>query len=153
MKTILLTLLISCFSQTNIFGQLIISGSTSIETIRDKVQFQVDTLSQSGDSIFVIVSKFEKEILTYKEEQIFVQSKVREHRVVFNGLSEQWYPNGMKKSEGKLKNGEKVGLWKYWDKRGNLTQDIDADAFGRGRGSSSGFIFIDGEKVMKRKNQ
>ncbi|MCB0803646.1 MAG: hypothetical protein KDB74_11140, partial [Flavobacteriales bacterium] len=71
----------------------------------------------------------------------------------FNGLSEQWYPNGMKKSEGKLKNGEKVGLWKYWDKRGNLTQDIDADAFGRGRGSSSGFIFIDGEKVMKRKNQ
>lgn len=36
-----------------------------------------------------------------------------------------WYKNGQKKMEGNINNDKKVGLWREWDEKGNLIEEID----------------------------
>jgi len=130
------------------FGQLIITGGLPDDHTPRSEFFQIDTLRINEDSTFYEVSKFKDSVLVHKEQQISITGET----IIFHGKTEQWYEDGAKKIEGQFRFDEKIGLWKYWDEKGNLTQDIDAAAFGRGRGSDKDFMFIDGEKVMKRKN-
>jgi hypothetical protein len=139
-----LTILVFILVQNTGFGQLIITGDL---TPRSE-SFEIDTIRINGDSTFCEVSKYKDSVLVHREEQIIIASQT----IVFHGKTAQWYEDGTKKIEGQFEFDEKIGLWKYWDEKGNLTQDIDAKAFGRGRGSDNDYMFIDGEKVMKRKN-
>ncbi len=94
-------------------GQLIISG-----TMPGSVPFyeyDIDTTSIQGDSVFVTVSQFYHQVLTHKEDQIFYRSQI-----IFHGHSCQWYSNGIKKSEGSFQYDHQNNDWKYWDDSGNL---------------------------------
>ena len=144
----LLTILIFILVQKIGFGQLIITGGLPDELTHRSETFQIDTLKINGDSTFYEVRKYKDSILVNREQQISVKGQT----IIFHGKTEQWHEDCSKKIEGQFKFGKKVGLWKYWDEEGNLTQDIDAEAFGRGRGSDKDYMFIHGKKVMKRKN-
>jgi hypothetical protein len=41
-----------------------------------------------------------------------------------DGDTPSWYENGKQSSHGLFKNGSKVGLWKYWDEKGQLSTDV-----------------------------
>ncbi len=41
-----------------------------------------------------------------------------------NGLWTLWYENGKKKREGNLKEGKLDGLWTLWDKNGNIIKTV-----------------------------
>jgi len=77
---ILLFLLISNVSRP----QLIIIGGLPDGTEKLNISFDIDTLSISNDSVFVVVRKYQSETLVFEEEQIFLK-----HQVVFHGLSQQ----------------------------------------------------------------
>ena len=131
------------------FGQLVITSGFPDDHTSWSESFQIDTIRVNGDSTFYEVSKYKNSILVHKEQQTSIAGQI----IIFHGKTEQWYEDGSKKIEGQFEFGKKMGLWKHWDAQGNLTQDIDADAFGRGHGSDKDYMFIDKEKVMKRKKQ
>ena len=143
-----LTILIFMLVQKIGFGQLIITGGLPDDLTPRSESFQINTLRINGDSTFYEVSKFKDSVLVHKEQQISITGQT----IIFHGKTEQWYEDGSKRIEGQFRFGKKMGLWKYWDEKGNLTQDIDIEAFERGRGSDKNYMFIDGEKVIKREN-
>lgn len=53
-------------------------------------------------------------------EQLEVKAEVKGN--VKNGDYFEYYPDGVVKVQGKYKRDKKVGTWKYYDDRGNLTQ-------------------------------
>lgn len=146
MKTITLILLFLLMSNVS-RPQLIIIGGLPDGTEKLDMSFDIDTLSISNDSVFVVVRKYQSETLVFEEEQIFLK-----HQVVFHGLSRQWYENGKRKSEGKFRYGKKWGLWSYWDEDGNLSQDTDQkDQEIQFRGATD-YIYLEGVKVKIRKD-
>lgn len=42
-----------------------------------------------------------------------------------NGEYRYWHDNGVLKTQGRYKDGEKVGLWRRWDKNGNLISQVE----------------------------
>jgi len=128
------------------FSQLVITGGLPDNLQNPKTTFHIDTTSINKDSVFVIVKQFDRKVLIFEEAQIFIGDKI-----IFHGQSRQWYKNGKKKSEGKFYYGKKWGLWKYWDKKGYLTQDTDQlDEEIKLRGVVD-YFYINGEKVRIRK--
>jgi hypothetical protein len=112
--------------------------------------YRVDTLRINGDTAFYVISKFEGETLTHKEEKI-VYPENDFYQELSHGKSEQWYKDGSKKIEGQFEFGKKIGLWKYWDKDRNLSQDVDRSDFRHGlRGTPK--LFIDGQPVKIRED-
>lgn len=92
----------------------------------------VNTVRISGDSSFVVVSRYNKSILVYREEVIQIRlkaisthcfgetntSSVYAIMTIRNGNSTAWHPNGNLKFRGvflfdKLKSG-----WKFWTESG-----------------------------------
>lgn len=142
-----LTILIFILAQNIGFGQLIITGGLPDDHSPRSESFHIDTIKINGDSTFYEVSEFNDSVLVHKEQQI----SIADEPIIFHGATEQWYPDGSKKLQGQFEFGEKKGLWKYWDEKGNLTQDIDAKTFVREYGPEKNYMLIDGEKIMKRK--
>jgi len=42
-----------------------------------------------------------------------------------HGHFTSWYPNGQKESEGEIVHGRRTGLWNFWEKDGQLREDVD----------------------------
>jgi len=143
----LLFILTFVFLQNVGFGQLIITGGLPDDFSPRTYTFKIDTLRISGDSTFYEVSELEDSVLVHKEQQVSIKGENPE--IIFHGITKQWYKDGSKKLGGQFEFGAKKGLWKYWDEKGNLTQDTGLIILGRG--SEHGYIFIDGEKVRIKK--
>lgn len=127
--------------------QLIPTGGLSGDSSEHTFTFSLDTIRINGDSLFYVLSMYENQILVHREEQILIDGKT--NRSIFHGKTEQWYLDGSKKIEGQFEFGKKVGLWKYWDDEGNLTQDVDQAYLGiRKRGDTK--FYIDGIPVEIR---
>ena len=46
---------------------------------------------------------------------------------VRNGLSSVYYDNGVKKMEGNYKDDKQVGIWQFYDRKGNLIKEANLD--------------------------
>jgi hypothetical protein len=129
--------------------QLIIIGGLPGDTSKPTFTYDIDTIRVNGDTLFYVLSKFENDILIHREEEIFIEGETYGNK--FHGKSEQWYIDGSKKVEGQFEFGTKKGLWKYWDEKGNLRQEVDREYFGRSHRGDTKF-FIDGQPVEIREN-
>ncbi|NQY08662.1 MAG: hypothetical protein HRT71_04005 [Flavobacteriales bacterium] len=78
----------------------------------------------------------------------------QKHGFINEGEHREWFEDGSIKVEGKYVERWKVGLWKYWDEEGRLTQDIDNESYEeynkdvRIRGGHK--LYIDGVEVKFR---
>jgi hypothetical protein len=135
-KLLIIMLTISHYS----FGQLIITGGLPDDLSKQKYSYQIDTAKVKGDSVFVVVQKFDNDILIFQEEQIFIDVKV-----IFHGHSMQWYKNRRKKCEGTFHYGKEKNDWIYWDEDGNQVRESYFEEDSWLRGSSD--HYVDGIKL------